>query len=217
MEKQKPKNSVLVICAHSDDQIFGPGATLAKYAKEKHNIYTVILSYGENSLPWLKKEVAIKTRVKEAEQADKIIGGRGVVFCNLKENKFLKQANTAENIIKNIIKARKPSKIFTHNPDDPHPDHRATYKIITNILEKIKYHGDVYAFDVWSPFSIRKTNLPKLYVDVTETFPLKVKALKIFESQKASLLVLFWSVYVRAFVHGSTIHTKYAERFFKLK
>jgi hypothetical protein len=52
---------------------------------------------------------------------------------------------------------------------------------------------------------------------VSETFSKKTEALKVFESQKASLLALFWSVYVRAIVHGFHIHKRFAERFFKVR
>ena len=63
----KKKKSILVFCAHSDDEIFGPGATLAKYSRQGKKVYTVIFSYGESALAWLKPEVAIKTRIEEAK------------------------------------------------------------------------------------------------------------------------------------------------------
>ncbi|MBD3248758.1 hypothetical protein GF336_01815 [Candidatus Woesearchaeota archaeon] len=216
---KKKKESILVFCAHSDDQIFGPGATLAKYAEQGKEIYTIILSYGEAGLPWLKKEEAIKTRVKESEKADKIIGGRGILFLGLKEGKFLKQAEFKEidEKIKHMINKIKPAKIFTHNPEDPHPDHRASYKIMMKILEDTGYSCEIYAFDIWNPFTFKRSHLPKLYVDVSDTFQKKIKALKCFPSQFSSLLALFWSVYVRAIAHGLHIQKRYAERFFKIR
>ena len=214
-----PRQNILVFCSHSDDQILGPGATLAKYAKEGKNIYTVIFSYGEASLPWLKPEIAIKTRVNEAKKADKIIGGKGVIFLGLKENKFLELAKERKiyNKLKKLIKEKKPIKIFTHSTEDPHPDHRAVYKIVIESLDKAGCKSDVFSFDIWNPLTIKKTHLPKMYVDVTDTFKVKLKALKAFESQKIALFTLIWSVYARALIHGSYIHARYAERFFKVR
>ena len=211
--------TILVFCAHSDDQIFGPGAAIIKYAKQGHKIHTYIFSYGESALAWLKPEEAVKIRVKEAKNVDKFIGGHGVVFYGLKEGKFEEQAKkiNLQNKIINTIKSKHPDKIFTHSPDDPHPDHRATYNIVTEALDKIKYKGDVYVFDVWNPVTIRKRDLPKLYEDVTDTLKLKVEALKLFKSQKMALITLLWSVYVRAIVHGFHIHKRFAERFFKIR
>jgi len=211
--------NILVFCAHSDDQIFGPGGTLAKYAREGKGIYTIILTYGTAAMPWLKEEIAIRTRVNESREVNKILGGKKVYFFNLIEGKFVdsyEEQNLEENMI-NIIKKIRPSKIFTHSFEDPHPDHRAAYKILMSILDKIKYKGGVYLFDVWNPLTIRKSKLAKMYVDITETFNIKIKALKCFPSQWTSLAALLWSVYLRAFIHGFHIHKLFGERFFKIR
>ncbi len=70
------KDTILVVCAHNDDQLFGAGGTLAKYVKEGKRVVVVIFSYGELSHPWLKKDSIQKTRLDECEESDKII-----LFC----------------------------------------------------------------------------------------------------------------------------------------
>jgi len=214
----KKKENVLVFCAHSDDQILGPGATLAKYSQQGKKISTIIFSYGESALAWLKPKLAIEIRVEESKQADKLIGGNGISFFELKEGKFQEEVEKKKikNKIQKIVISKKPVKIFTHSPDDPHPDHRAVYNAVMQALDEIKYKCSVYVFDVWNPL-IRKNNTPRLYEDITETFSKKIKTLKVFKSQKASLLALFWSVYMRAIIHGFHIHKKFAERFFKVR
>src|SRR5512137_1126917 len=82
------KETILVFCAHSDDQILGPGATIAKYAKEGKEVKTIIFTYGEAALPWLQREEAIKTRVAGAQKADKVIKGSGVTFLGIDEARF---------------------------------------------------------------------------------------------------------------------------------
>ena len=104
--KKKPKqDTILVVCAHSDDQIFGVGGTLAKYSKEGKNIKTIIFSYGENSHPWLKEKVTIQMRVKESYEADRVIGGGGVLFYNLKEGNFVEEVekNNVKDKLKKIM------------------------------------------------------------------------------------------------------------------
>ena len=83
------RESVLVLCAHSDDQIFGVGGTLAKYAQEGKRIIIVVFSYGERSHPWLKKKVTVKMRVKESQEAGRIIGAEKTIFFGVQEGKFL--------------------------------------------------------------------------------------------------------------------------------
>ena len=106
------KESVFVICAHSDDQILGPGGTLAKYAKEGKEIFTIIFSYGETSHFWLKKKVSAEIRVKEAQNADKVIGGSGVVFFGLKEGKFFEEVKNKDikDKVKKLLKEKKSSR-----------------------------------------------------------------------------------------------------------
>ncbi|MBW3013266.1 PIG-L family deacetylase [Candidatus Woesearchaeota archaeon] len=214
------KETVMVFCAHSDDQIFGTGGTLAKYAKQGHNIVTLIFTIGESSHPHYKKRVVAEMRMKETLEANKVIGGGDVVFFGLPESRTYEEAGKKkirQKIVK-LINKYKPNKIFTHNPDDPHVCHRDVYKITTEIIDKTKYKGEVYVFDVWNFWNIRKRGLPRLYVDISDTFSLKIKALNCFESQFINAIIpLLWSVYVRAIIHGIFNQCKYAERFYKIQ
>jgi LmbE family N-acetylglucosaminyl deacetylase len=216
---EQKKQTILVFCAHSDDQIFGPGATIIKYAQKGDDIYTYVFSYGESGIPLFKPEEAVKVRVNEAKAADRFIGGKGVVFFGLKEGKFAEEAYSKgiQELIVKIIEQKKPDKIFTHSPDDPHPDHRSTYKVVVDAIDRLHYNVEVYVFDVWNPFTITKRNLPKLYEDVSKTLHLKVKALEKFKSQKFAFFTLLWGVYAKAFIHGMHIHKLFAERFVKVR
>lgn len=216
--KHAKKENILVFCAHSDDQVFGPGATLAKYAREGKDVYTYIFSYGEASLAWLKRKVAVKTRVKEARKADRIIGGKKVFFFGIREGRFVEDIKKKRMLkkIERVIEEKKPIKIFTHSLNDPHPDHRVVCNTIIDAVKKIGYKGDVFAYDIWFTLMFRKNILPRLYVDVTDTFDRKLKALQVFKSQKITWLTLILSVWLRALINGFYIHKKYAERFFKI-
>ncbi len=216
MEK---KESIFVICAHSDDQILGPGGTLAKYAKEGKEIFTIIFSYGETSHVWLKKRVSVEIRVKEAQAADEVIGGSGVVFFGIKEGKFFEEVENKnlKDKLKKLLKEKNPSRIFTHVPDDVHEDHRAVYKIINKTLDEINYKGDLLGFDVWNAVDIKKRQLPKVYIDISDTFKIKLKALHCFKSQIIAMLPPYLGVYITAFMNGLKNDCKYAEKFYKIK
>ena len=212
-------NSVLVICAHSDDQVFGPGGTIAKYAKEGKLVHTIIFSYGEQSLPLHKKEYTIRARVKEALDVDKYLGGTGVTFLGLEENKFSEQFKTKKMYpkLKKLILKYKPSIIFTHSVDDPLPDHRALHKLVLETIDKMRYKCDVYMFDVWTLFNFKKRHYVKIIIDISDTFKMKIKALNMFSSQKLSLFTLMWSVRFKAWSTGKEIKVKYAEVFYKIR
>jgi len=213
------KETVLVLCAHSDDQIFGLGGTLAKYVQEGKRVIIVVFSYGERSHPWLKRKVTVKMRVKESHEAAKIIGVKNTMFLGISEGSFSKEINDKDihNRINRMIKKYKPAKIFTHAGDDPMPDHAALNKFVLELCDEIEYRGDVYSFDVWTPVKLKERNIPKLYIDITKTLGIKTKALKCFESQWMSLVLLLWSVYWRAVRNGLKNHTRYAEVFYKIR
>ncbi|MEM3374091.1 MAG: PIG-L deacetylase family protein [Candidatus Woesearchaeota archaeon] len=214
------KESILFLCAHNDDQIVGAGGTLAKYAKEGKKVITIIFSFGETSLPHLQEKISKKTRVLESKKAAKILGESEIYYLGLKEGNFKKefQEKKIYEKIKKIIKKVKPSKIFTHSIDDPHPDHRATYEFIINLLDIMKYKCDVYSFNVWNLFiNFRNRDKPKLVVDISDTFDIKIKAFNEHKSQKAAILSLMWNIYLQAILNGINNGMKYAEVFYKVR
>ncbi len=217
----KGKENVIVFCAHPDDQILGVGGTMARYSDEGKNVYTVIFSYGEASHPWLKKKVTARIRLKECLEADKVVGGKGVVFFGLKEAAFKEDAKRKgiKKKIRSILEQKKPSKIFTHMIDDRDPsgDHRAVYDILLEAMDESKIQVDVYCFDVWNPLNVRKRASPQMYVDITNTFDKKIEALKKFRSQWMAMSVLYWSVYARAYSSGLHVGCRLAERFYKVR
>lgn len=210
---------VLVVVAHSDDQMIGPGGTLAKYAKEGKEIYTIVFSFGELSHPHFKKEIIQELRVEESVKADRFIGGKGVAFLGLNEGKFREEFKP-KSLEKTILKL-KPQKIFTHAEDENHPDHVEVNKLLMELLEKLeqqkKFSCDVYAFDIWRVFQTKKRKNPKLVVDISETFSTKLKAIEYFKSQKVAIIILKWSVYVKAFFLGLRHNVRFAEEFVKIK
>lgn len=217
-EPEDKKSCVYIICAHSDDQILGPGGTVAKYSKEGIDVHTIILSYGEFSHPWMQGHVTVKTRVKEAQKADKIIGGKSVTFLGVKEGKFgndIKRKRLIQKI-KKLIEKQKPSKIFTHSFNDPLPDHQETLKFVLEIVKRCRKKPDIYTFPIWNPIAVRNRNRPKLIVDISKHFKTKLKALLTFKSQKLSILQLLPSVAIKNFVAGYSYGFRFAELFYKV-
>jgi N-acetylglucosamine malate deacetylase 1 len=211
--------TIFVICAHNDDQIVGAGGTLAKYAKEGKEIETFIMSFGESSHPHLKKAVSAEMRARESFSGNKILGCGNIQHFGLTEGKFIEDAKEKKLMpfLIRIVKEKKPTKLFTHSPDDPHPDHRAVVKLVQELIKKSRYKNDVYVFNVWNPINIRKRNQPKMVVDISQTFKTKVKAFKAHKSQKMAIYSLLWNIYWQAIINGYNNHCRYAEVFYKIQ
>ncbi len=215
----KPE-SILFLCAHNDDQIIGAGGTISKYSKEGKKIITIVFSFGEMSNPLEQDIHTRKTRVLESKKAAKLLGEEELYYLGLKEGRFkeeIEKKKIGEKIAK-IIKRVKPSKIFTHSIDDPHPDHRAVYYFTLDLVEKLNYKGEVYSFNIWNYFiNFRKRSQPKLVVDITGTFKDKVEAFKKHKSQWMTMITHMVYIYYQAIVLGIQNNVKYAEIFYRIK
>ncbi|MEA3429675.1 MAG: PIG-L deacetylase family protein [Nanoarchaeota archaeon] len=214
------QSRVLVICAHSDDQAVGLGGTLAKYAKEGKEIIVVIFSNGASSHPHLKPEFIGEIREKESKSCNKVLKVKQTIFLNLIDTKYKEEVvkYKIEEKIKRIIMLHRPDKIFTHSLDDPHMDHREVYDVVKKVFDDLRYTGELYTFNVWNLWNIRKTYKPKLYVDISSTFKTKLHAIRCFPSQKLTMQwPLTWTVYIKAILFGLKHRCKYAERFFKIR
>jgi len=209
------KDCILILAANTDDAIIGAGGTLAKYAEQGKIIKTIICSYGELSHPHLKREIIAKRRVEEAIESEKIIGGDGLLFLGLRDTHFVEELRK-ENIrkmIKNIIDKEKPTKIFTHSPNDPLVKHRCVY----NTLIKLNPNAEIYSFDIWNIINFKNRNAPKLIVDISKTFQRKLQALKAHKSQSITIGALTAKIYIKDITNGINNNCKFAEVFVKHK
>jgi len=210
--------NILIFCAHSDDESLGMGGTIAKYVAEGKKVIVVIFSYGEASLPHLKPEYVKEIRLKEIEEASKLLGTQEAIFLGLPDAKLKEYEGNREVItkVRKIIRKYNPEKIFTHSQTDPHHpgDHKAVHNIVTKAVKGIKKEYDLFNFEVWNIFP---ENRPVMYVDISKYFKKKIKAISIFKSQWFSILLTIIPIYIRAKKFGLKAGYKYAEKFYKIR
>ncbi|MAF99404.1 MAG: hypothetical protein CMH61_02220 [Nanoarchaeota archaeon] len=214
----KKRETVIIFSAHSDDFVIGAGGTIAKYSEEGKKVLVFVMSYGEKSHPWMKDNVTKKFRSEEAFKASEVLGCT-TTFFNLKEFDFKEEAKRKRLIkkIKEIVITEKPSKIFTHSDEDPHPDHRATHLLTLDVFDLLKKKPDVYIYSIWNPVSMKTLDVPKMYVDISSTFKKKLQALKLFRSQYQAILPLSLQTLFRNLKAGLKIKKKMGEEFYKIK
>jgi LmbE family N-acetylglucosaminyl deacetylase len=220
-QKAKPPKgeTVLLLCAHPDDEILGAGGTIAKYSQEGKKVIAVIFSYGEKSHWWLKKRYTVEMRVRESKAAGSIVGIHDTVFLGLKDFELKEEMQHSKNLdlLEKVIKNYNPSKIFTHSQDDLiYADHKAVWDAVEKVTDKIRFKGDVYVFNIWAK-DVRLSKNPKLFIDISDTFSLKWNALKCFKSQHMYIFQLYPSVLWKAFKNGLEHKCRFAEVFTKVK
>lgn len=215
----KTKETIFVFSAHSDDFVIGCGGTIAKYAALGIDVRCYVFSYGEKSHPWMDTDKVKQMRAEESYAASKILGCQTKIF-DLREGKFREDAktkNTVKFLAKHIAKY-KPTKIFVHSKEDPHPDHKSVHALCMQLMNRIDptLVPDIYVYSVWNPFEF-KTAFPVMYVDVKEYFELKLEAMRAFPSQTVHVAFPVFMLLFRAFRDGLFSGHKLAEKFFLVK
>jgi len=210
----------MVFAAHSDDEIIGCGGTIAKYSEEGKRIIVVVFTSGELSSPWLKRDVIVANREKESEKITKFIGATTVINLRLKDTQVKYSIGDPETQkrIRDLLVKYEPSQVFIHSKKDPHAggDHKAVNKIVYDEVERLDPQRkiSVFVYEVWN---IVNEVYPRTYIDISDTFKKKIKAMKMFKSQWLSIGLLILPVLVRAKISGFHAGVKYAERFYKVR
>jgi LmbE family N-acetylglucosaminyl deacetylase len=164
---------ILAVGAHPDDIELGCGATLALFKEKGHEIHLLVLTRGEASGDPGARE-------KECLQSARTIGTDNVYFGQLKDTKITDGVETIM-AIERFVQKINPDIIFAHSHKDGHQDHRnagmAALSAARNAKKVLLYE---------SPAALRDF-CPQLFVDVTSTFDVKLKALEAFGSQVSKI------------------------------
>ena len=159
---------VLAVGAHPDDVEIGCGGTLVRFKQKGHEVYILVLTKGEASGdPWIRE--------KECGLSAEIIGAE-ILFGDLKDTKITDGVETIM-AIENVINQLKPDFIFSHSQKDSHQDHR---NVGFATLSAARRSKRVFLYE--SPAALREF-CPQVFVDVSSTFDIKMKALSTFNSQ----------------------------------
>jgi len=163
---------VLAVGAHPDDVELGCGATLAQFKIKGHEVNILVLTRGEASGD-------PRLREKECRLAAETLGAK-IFFGHLQDTKVTDGIETILEI-ERVINEISPEIVFAHSPKDGHQDHRnaglASLSAARNSKKVLLYE---------SPAAMRDF-VPQLFVDVTSTFDVKLKALEAFGSQVSKI------------------------------
>lgn len=155
------KQTILGIFAHPDDESFGPGATLAKYAAEGHEVQIITVTRGQaGQTSGLKiKHTLGQEREEETRQAAKILGIGQVTFLDFFDGTLNEhQLPTLKTNLKYHIRKINPEVIIIYNIDGIswHLDHIAVAKAVIQLYDegeikppKIYFFGYPQEFMRW--------------------------------------------------------------------
>jgi len=192
---------ILVVMAHPDDCDFGAGGTIAQWTAKGISVSYCIITNGdqggeESDVPL---EEMAKVRQREQRDAGAALGVSDITFLNHRDGWLVPTIELRKEIVREIRKS-KPDRMVIQSPERnyerifaSHPDHLAAGE--TAIQAVYPDARNPYAFtdlkeagfepwrvkEVW----ITSSPTPNHFVDITDTFPKKIAALKAHVSQTA--------------------------------
>ncbi|TFB56361.1 PIG-L family deacetylase [Cryobacterium tagatosivorans] len=167
---------VMVIAAHPDDVELCCAGTMARLAHAGHDLVLVHMTYGDKG-GRDEPDVLARTRHQEAIDSAAMIGavvdGR---FCGDLE---LYPDDVTTKALADVWRKHDPSVVFTHRPDDYHPDHRITGELALAAGAQVAQSTPIWFMDTVGGVEFYPTD----YVDVAATLDLKVEMLECHKSQ----------------------------------
>lgn len=195
--------------AHPDDESFGPGGTIAKYAREDVEVHLVCASKGERGkigkypntqipkYPNGKEEVG-KIREREVRDAAKVLGIERVEFLDILDGEICNKIyhKLADKIIQKIT-SFSPQVIITHDRlgVSGHLDHIGVAMITTFSFLKSKTANKLYYhclpkeqtigrdYFIYFPGGYEKKDITSI-IETQSVWQVKLKAMKKHKSQQ---------------------------------
>lgn len=182
--------NILAIGAHPDDLEIYAFGTLARYTLRGDTVICATVSNGNLGHYRYTPEALRTIRYKEAENAASVIGAEYYCLdcCDLRVNASdeVTQRKAVE-----LIRRVRPDLIITNPPVDYMPDHVETNRLVFHAAFASSiphYPADGENFDDVVPIYYYESSggvgfIPDEYVDITQTYKIKQKALACHESQ----------------------------------
>lgn len=187
--------NILLIAAHPDDEVLGCGGTVARYAREGHNVSVMILGEGITSR-YAKRHMAnrakeLKILKEQTKKANEFLGVKNVYTHDLPDNRFDTVALLEiVKIIEKQISKVKPEIILTHTGSDLNIDHVITHRAVLTATRPVPGQTvrEIYAFEIpssteWAFQQFDSVFCPNILVDIKSTLNMKIKAMRIYESE----------------------------------
>lgn len=189
------KAHALIIMPHPDDAEFGAGGTVARWTRQGKQVVYVVCTRGEKGTSdrSIRPEQLAQIREKEQRAAADVLGVRAVVFLGYPDQGLEDTSSFRKDIVRNIRRYR-PEIVVSSDPYRRylwHRDHRITGQVTLDAV--FPYARDHLAYPELLEEGLEPHKVKEMWfwasedincrVDVTDTFSLKLDALRCHESQ----------------------------------
>ena len=186
---------VMVVTPHPDDAEYGVAGTVARWAREGKDVIYVVCTNGDKGTSDVNVKPEELTRIREQEQlsAARLLGVREVLFLRHPDQGLEDTPEFRKEIVR-LIRMYQPEIVVTADPYRRyiwHRDHRITGQVTLDAIfpyarDHLAY-PDLLAQDLHT-HRVKEVLLwasedPNYRSDITDTFNLKIAALRCHKSQ----------------------------------
>jgi LmbE family N-acetylglucosaminyl deacetylase len=194
--------SVLVVAPHPDDETLGCGGAIVLLRTLGKTVNVLVMSDGTQSHPNSRQYPALALKnLREAEtrcaMAKLGVKDSHITFFQLPDGSVPQAGDlsfeTAVLQCHSYIVAACPNIIFVPWRLDPHPDHRATWQIMTAALEQASLDARVIEYPIWDwDATQRQLFSPDITqawrLDISTVVEVKQRAIAAYRSQITDLI-----------------------------
>ena len=186
---------VMVVTPHPDDAEYGVAGTVARWVSNGKDVIYVVCTNGDKGTndADMKPEVLVRIREQEQLAAAKLLGVREVIFLRYPDQTLEDTPEFRKKLVR-LIRMYKPETVVTADPYRRyiwHRDHRITGQVTLDAI--FPYARDSLSYpDLLKqglhPHKVREILLwgseePNYRSNITDTFDIKVAALRCHKSQ----------------------------------
>jgi LmbE family N-acetylglucosaminyl deacetylase len=194
------RSRVLVVAPHMDDDVIGPGGTLALHRRQSSSVTVAFCAAG-------KTPEQDRTRKAEARAAAELMAFERVDWLDFPEGALSPHEPELAAALTRLISEVSPAQIFCPFVADHHRDHSAAALAVAAAIEQLEWKGEVWCYEVWSPL------WPNVAVDISGVVEEKRRAIELYASQVSSLHYVDGTLGLNRY-RALRVYVAYAEAFF---
>lgn len=186
---------IMVVAPHPDDAEYGAAGTVAKWTRAGKQVIYIICTNGDKGTnnPEIKPEQLIEVREKEQRAAAEVLGVRDVIFLGYPDLHLEASPDFVREMVRQI-RLYRPKIIVTSDPYRRyvwHRDHRVTGQVVLDAVYPLARNRPAYPDlleEGLEPHKVEElffwaTEDINYRSDITDTFDLKLAALRCHASQ----------------------------------
>lgn len=189
----KHAQNVLVVVAHTDDETFGMGGTIARHVAAGDRVYALSMTDGVGSRD-VQSAAEVEARAQAARGAAEILGMKWLEGGSFPDNAMDTVSLLAvAKLVEDAKRMVRPSLVYTHSAADLNIDHRILCQATLTAFrpQPNETWQEIRTFEVPSATdyghrSVTASFHPNLYIDIADVWDRKLAAAQQYHTELRS-------------------------------